>query len=278
MNIHERIKAEREKKMSVTKLAELTGVSYVAVKKWENGSMPSADKLSVIAESLGVTVDYLLHGKSEVNNTQNGNYKITGNNINGNVSIGELNKYNTHLDCTHETESNSVLTHDITLKSMPLLDIDDAVQLILYPNEMADKIKNTKERVVSFVNVHHSTIGVKVSDNSIKNVSDNQIIVGDEVIIEPSIKPRNDEFVVIALNARNRNAMRGIFAKLKIDISGEYLLVTDDTSTPIPLPLGAVICGIVIQVKKRYVDNDLVISRYEKDYCVWDTEVVSSVV
>lgn len=269
MTIHQRIKELRESKcLTLSDFANQVGVSYQAAGKWEENGTPRLNKIDKIAQVLGVSVEYLRHGTT--NNTQNGNYTIGGNNINGNVHIGELNRYNTHLDNDCGQKINQI-THDITLKSMPLLDIDEAIQLILFPKENAEKIKNTTERIVAFVNIYHETIGIKVSDNNVKNISNNQIIIGNEAVVEPAVRPRNNEFVLVALNAHHESR-RGIFAQLKINLDGQRYLLTDDTPTPIKMPVGAVICGVVIQTKCNQIDNAVVISRHEENYNVWETE------
>lgn len=270
MTIHERIKNTRQNKlMSLSEFAKAVGVTSPAAAKWEENGTPRLNKLDKIAKVLGVSVEYLQHGTTT--NTQNGNYTIGGHNINGNVSIGEINRYNTHLDNDCGKNINHI-THDIKLKSMPLLDIDEAIQFILFPEENAEKIKNTTERIVAFVNIYHETIGIKVSDNNVKNISNNQIIIGNEAVIEPAVRPRNNEFVLVALNARHESR-RGIFAQLKIDLaSGQRYLLTDDTPAPIKMPVGAVICGVLIQTKCNHIDNAVVISRHENNYNVWETE------
>jgi transcriptional regulator with XRE-family HTH domain len=58
----------KEKKMTLDKLAELTGSSksYIWELENKNPPRPSAEKLAKIAEQLGVTIDYLLDDKNEI--------------------------------------------------------------------------------------------------------------------------------------------------------------------------------------------------------------------
>ncbi|MGN0642045.1 MAG: helix-turn-helix domain-containing protein [Huintestinicola sp.] len=61
-------KLRSEKNISQEKLAEAIGVSVQAVSKWENGlSYPDIENLPTIAEYFGVTLDYLITGKTAVN-------------------------------------------------------------------------------------------------------------------------------------------------------------------------------------------------------------------
>lgn len=58
----------KEKKLTLDKLAELTGSSksYIWELENKNPPRPSAEKLSKIAEQLEVTMEYLLDEKNEV--------------------------------------------------------------------------------------------------------------------------------------------------------------------------------------------------------------------
>lgn len=63
----ERLKELRlQKKMSQTELADLVGLRYAHISRYENGgSMPSAEMLMKLSKALAVSVDYLLFGKKE---------------------------------------------------------------------------------------------------------------------------------------------------------------------------------------------------------------------
>ena len=58
----------KEKKLTLDKLAELTGSSksYIWELENKNPPRPSAEKLSKIAEQLGVTIEYLLDDENKV--------------------------------------------------------------------------------------------------------------------------------------------------------------------------------------------------------------------
>jgi transcriptional regulator with XRE-family HTH domain len=61
----ERIKELRTKKdLSASAFAKLAKVTPASVWQWENnGTSPRADTLTTIAETFGVTENYLLHGR-----------------------------------------------------------------------------------------------------------------------------------------------------------------------------------------------------------------------
>ncbi|MDE6210712.1 MAG: helix-turn-helix domain-containing protein [Clostridia bacterium] len=62
----------KEKGMTQAQLAELLGVTNKAVSKWETGeAMPETSLLLPLSRILGVTVDELLDGKRNIENTAN---------------------------------------------------------------------------------------------------------------------------------------------------------------------------------------------------------------
>lgn len=66
----------KELKLTQLQIAEKLGVSYQAVSKWENGSLPNGEMLVALARILGVTVDEILAGES--NNKQKFSYSKAG--------------------------------------------------------------------------------------------------------------------------------------------------------------------------------------------------------
>lgn len=255
------------------------------LKRWYSGkTLPPKDK-SLISQlmsgkiSFGEKVSRRLEADysmgtgyldTPISQHNQSNVSVGGDNVNGNVTIHEMNRYNTVVD-SPENGKQPNFVHDITLKTMPLLDIDDAVCAILYPEKIQEKIKNVNERVASFVSNQYSTVGVKIADNSIKNTSDNHIVIGDIAIVEPALMPRSNDIVLVCLDARSEHR-RGIFAQLKIDLSNQRSLISDDFPQPIKMPSGSVICGVVIEVKRRLVDVDVVHSRYEPNHDIWQNE------
>jgi transcriptional regulator with XRE-family HTH domain len=63
----ERLKQLRQqKKLSQTELAEIVGLHYNHIGRYERGvSRPAADALKRLADALGVTTDYLIDGTTE---------------------------------------------------------------------------------------------------------------------------------------------------------------------------------------------------------------------
>lgn len=69
MKFHEKLQACRKQKgMSQEKLADTLGVSRQSVVKWESGqSYPDMDKIIVLSDLLGVTIDSLLKDRDDEN-------------------------------------------------------------------------------------------------------------------------------------------------------------------------------------------------------------------
>jgi transcriptional regulator with XRE-family HTH domain len=67
MSFDERLKKTRlEKGLSKGDLANMIGVHYSQIGRYENkGAQPSADVLAKLANSLGVSVDFLMNGTAE---------------------------------------------------------------------------------------------------------------------------------------------------------------------------------------------------------------------
>ena len=63
----ERLKEFRsERKMSQTELADLVGLRYSHISRYENGgSKPSAEMLMKLSKALNTSIDFLLFGKEE---------------------------------------------------------------------------------------------------------------------------------------------------------------------------------------------------------------------
>ncbi|MCR5035380.1 MAG: helix-turn-helix domain-containing protein [Clostridia bacterium] len=63
--IYERIKAEADQKgLTISELEKQSGLGNGVIGGWRTAS-PNARKLEAVADTLGVSVDYLLKGKKE---------------------------------------------------------------------------------------------------------------------------------------------------------------------------------------------------------------------
>ncbi len=63
-----------KKGLKAYEIAKMTGISQVTFTEWKKGkATPKADKLVLIAQALGTTVEYLVTGEESGNETEEGN-------------------------------------------------------------------------------------------------------------------------------------------------------------------------------------------------------------
>jgi len=55
----------KQKNISMNKLGDQVGVSGAAINGWKNGSYPKVDVAKKVADTLGVSLDYLMTGKCD---------------------------------------------------------------------------------------------------------------------------------------------------------------------------------------------------------------------
>lgn len=86
---------------------------------------------------------------------------------------------------------------------------------------------------------------------------------GDILIVEPNIPPRDKDLVLICID--NTGYLRGMVGRLSIAIDGTHTFIYDGGSG-VPLPDGAFIAGVVVEVKRRLIPTDILLSRLNPDY------------
>lgn len=79
----------KEKGKKQKELSQYTGISEQTISDWKKkGSIPSAEKISGIADFLGVTTDYLLTGKERtISNITQSTIGAVGSNSTGTVNV-----------------------------------------------------------------------------------------------------------------------------------------------------------------------------------------------
>lgn len=196
-------------------------------------------------ENQGIIVD----GDNQNNGTQIG----TQHNLTQNVSVASREQLN-------EQAKNY-------LKDMPLLDIDAGVLLALNPNSINQLILDSTERVATFIPHSGRTFGIK-NNNDISGIAPSVIRRNDILIVEPSIAPRDNDLVLLCLDYQGKN--RGVIARLVMDLS-DNLLVKYSDKDPEPMPANSLICGVVVEIKRRLLDTALVKARLNRDYDILDS-------
>ena len=247
INLSEWVLAAREyagPEMTQEKLADHLGRTKANVSAMENGrSKPSFEQMMEIHRVTGYPLPYQQSaGRDLINGNQtNTSYTLNQNSV-SKPTKEELADADKHF-----------------LKSMPLLDIDIAVRHLSNPDKDRTQIQGNGDRAATFIPHSGNTVGVRMADD----VEFAGIKRGDILIVEPNIPPRDKDLVLICID--NTGYQRGMVGRLSIAIDGTHTFIYDGGSG-VPLPDGAFIAGVVVEVKRRLIPTDILLSRLDPDY------------
>lgn len=257
---------KKELGLSQEKIAGLLGVTQAAINHYLNGTNAlNASIASEFAKILGVPVgSFSWRLEKEINEMSN-SLIISGGVINGalNNNIGGV--YNNTSYTLNQNSVSKPTKEELAdadkhfLKSMPLLDIDIAVRHLSNPDKDRTQIQGNGDRAATFIPHSRHTIGVRMADD----VEFAGIKRGDILIVEPNIPPRDKDLVLICID--NTGYQRGMVGRLSIAIDGTHTIIYDGGSG-VPLPDGAFIAGVVVEVKRRLIPTDILLSRLNPDY------------
>lgn len=257
---------KKELGLSQAKIADLIGVTQAAINHYLNGTNAlNASIASEFAKVLGVPVgSFSWRLEKEINEMSN-SLIISGGVINGafHNNIGGVHN-NTSYTLNQNTVSKPT-KEELSdadkhfLKSMPLLDIDIAVRHLANPDKDRAQIQGDGDRAATFIPHSGHTVGVRMADD----VEFAGIKRGDILIVEPHIPPRDKDLVLICID--NTGYLRGMVGRLSIAIDGTHTFIYDG-GAGIPLPDGAFIAGVVVEVKRRLIPTDILLSRLNPDY------------
>lgn len=257
---------KKELGLSQEKIASLIGVTQAAINHYLNGTNAlNASIASEFAKILGVPVGrFSWRLEKEINEMSN-SLIISGGVINGalNNNIGGV--YNNTSYTLNQNSVSEPTKEELSdadkhfLKSMPLLDIDIAVRHLANPDKDRTQIQSDGDRAATFIPHSRHTIGVRMADD----VEFAGIKRGDILIVEPNIPPRDKDLVLICID--NTGYLRGMVGRLSIAIDGTHTIIYDGGSG-VPLPDGALISGVVVEVKRRLIPTDILLSRLNPDY------------
>lgn len=253
-------------KMSWSKAAVGIGLSPQAPTKWKQGQI-SRENLEKLADFLQVDRAWLMLGQGDMNGIKNSTIdnsitqSIDGNN---NTQIGTQNTYNLDTTIATDEQRRQLAQNDrLFLKDMPLLDIDDGVLFALHASDDNIILKNA-ERVATFIPHSDQAFGIKMPYSALN------VIQNDIVIIEPALPPRHNDLVLMCFDYHGQK--RGLLARYFVGITGHGTIQHND-EPPEPMPTGSLICGVVIEVKRRLLNNNLMKSRLNQDWNILNTLV-----
>lgn len=255
--------ARRNKGLSQAGLSKLLGVSQAAIAAIESGRNKRPTNLASIAKALDVSPYWLETGKED--KEMSNSLTISGGVINGalqNNIGGVLNNTSYTLNQNSVSKPTKEELADADkhfLKSMPLLDIDIAVRHLANPDKDRTQIQSNGDRAATFIPHSRHTVGVRMADD----VEFAGIKRGDILIVEPNIPPRDKDLVLICID--NTGYLRGMVGRLSIAINGTHTIIYDG-GAGVPLPDGALIAGVVVEVKRRLIPTDILLSRLNPDY------------
>lgn len=240
-----------------SEIARQLDIPTTTLSNWLSRGVSKAGALK-IAKTYGVNIDYIL-GQGEMT-ANTGNISIGGNNA-GMVG-GQGNTQNNYGLLQTVLPTPNTDNSPTYLKDMPLLDIDDGVKFALDPHSLDGRIFDASERAATFIPHSGRTFGVK-NNIELHGIALSTIRKNDILIIEPCIAPRNDDLVLLCVDYGGTN--RGVIARLGVDLMGNQTVKYNDTPA-VAVPASTVICGVVIEIKRRLLDNALALSRLNPNY------------
>ncbi|QMT44253.1 LexA family transcriptional regulator [Neisseria dentiae] len=279
MKTIEEIRAERldliiKQLGSQSNFAEAIGKSPSQVSQWVNSSLDSkSGKPRSLSSSTARKIEKILKlpnawFDTPINVDNSGTMQLSNNYGNGHQSNNQYSMYSQG----GESQPATPAQQDQFLKVMPLLDISDGLQYAL-GNLPQDEMQRAGDKIATFVSHSDKSFGIKMADDSmtIQNAADDETIFkGDILIIEPMMEPRDNDIVLVCLDYSTRQ--RPIIARLQFGISGGYMINQANRSAGyIPMPDDAVICGVVIEIKRRIIEPDIVRSRHDDGWQILNT-------
>lgn len=232
-----RLKQLREQRgYTQAQIGQATSVSPQAVQHWEkeNGKPPRGQRLQVLADFLGTTVEWLMTGKHP------------------NAAAETYNQLINHADKWPQARQSETYT-------VPILEFSTAAQ---QPHEW----KPHETIGTAGTALKHSKLAFAVfaPNNNMYN-PDKDIFFkrGDILIIEPGIKPIDGDFVFACTNPQEQT---GIIAQMQINpaTGTKMLYLTGETTispNPFNLPDHAFICGTITERKTRIIDEATIKAR-----------------
>lgn len=233
-----------------------------------NGKISFGEKVSRRLEKEYDMGAYYLDTPTQINEANNTVFHGTQNNIQSGHQTNYTNNFLS--DITPEQAQVRLNEQDAAfLTDMPILGIDDGVEFALNPAEKGLKLKDKTQRAATFIPHSDRTFAVKMADNMLSDITPSPILQNDILIVEPLIAPRDKDLVLVCLDYQTPR-QRGIFARLQMDLIGNFSIKHSEQPFE-RLPENALICGVVVEIKRRLLPNDLVLSRIDVNWDILNT-------
>lgn len=245
--------ARKNAKLTQSAIAERVGISQPTYQALESGKVEKTAFILQIADTLKVSPTWLATGQGMM--TVNTGIIVGGNNTNHGTQIGTQHHSKAH------SESSKPADH---LQAIPLFDIDTGVFFALNPNKLPTMANG--EQVAT--TILHSNHAFAIKNNLAIHINDTVILKNDILIVEPHIPPQAGDLVLLALDHPTIN--RGLVARLVLDISSKFFIEYNEKD-PVPIPKNSIICGVVMEIKRRLIDTSLVKARLNVDWDIMST-------
>ena len=242
MELKDRLKAARKyARLTQMEVSDKVEISQGTYSQLERGLVKSTSKIVELADLFGVNPVWL----------------STQNNYTTNISVQDQAK----LD-------------EITAsyyKSMPLLDINMGVKYAINPYTITAPILDNSQKILAHIPHTSNSFGIQLSHDMV-GVIPSILLKGDILIIEPCMSPQNNDLVLVCLDF-GKPTQRGMVGRLLMGISGKPMLQYNEFE-PEPMPVGSLICGVVIAINRHTIDNAMLTARIVPEWDITKTLVV----
>ena len=260
--------AVKRKGVTQKEVAKTFGIKQQSISAWLKNGRVSKEHIGKLIEYFSDVVPPSHFGidnlvlNSGIQNSQNSGGTTNNTVINGDQTNNTTNNF---FSTQHGEEIQEILNKEQSRfwTIMPILGIDDGVGYAVNPKEKLNKIKDISERAATYIPHSDRTFALKLAEE-ISGITSCPLFQNDILIVEPLIPPRDKDLVLVCLAFRLPE-QRGILARLFIDIQGSKSIQLNE-STIVPLPQDALICGVIVEIKRRLLPNDLVKSRIDVHY------------
>lgn len=168
-------------------------------------------------------------------------------------------------------KSNVSSGKEMHTKAMPLLDLEGGVDFAISPQEYFQK-NNVRgyKRILTELN-NRFTFAITMTYDITKEIIGENIAKNDILVIEPNMEPRHGDLVLVGINYQSANR-RGLIARCELGLDNSYSIKYNDMY-PISLPSGSLICGVVVEIRRRIVTIDDFDDRVNNSWNILETLV-----
>lgn len=261
--------ARKNARLTQMDVVEKVKISQGTYSQLERGIVKSTTKIAQLADLFGVNPMWLSTGVGEAFSNTGANIQHNGDNY-GNIVGGIGNTQNNltqNVSVQDQAELDAISANHY--KDIPLLDIDMGVKYALDPNALANLILNSNQKVLAFIPHTGNTFGVKLPYD-IQGITPSTLLQNDILIIEPCIRPRDNDLVLVCLDYDGAN--RGIIARLHIGLDNKPMIKHNELA-PVPMPIDSLICGVVLAIKRHMIDSDGIAGRLDQKWNILKTLV-----